>query len=202
MEGLSSHNPLIVILGLVTAAGVAGIAYLAYVALGRETREIRRGFGALFTLIGVFAVGGFVQLIWSDWAGFPAEHYTELFGVTTGLFSFLMVSAGVLMLAGYDLKPLSWPSALIGLMLLQGARAVLAFDLTRNPAMTFLIWLFAGIAGVGMVPFAYAPEGSRARRYLAVAGIVALLIMTIGAFVTGFNGFYGHIARVVEQKGG
>ncbi len=48
MTGLSSHNPLILILGLVAAAGVTDAVYLLYVARGKETPEIRKQFGALF----------------------------------------------------------------------------------------------------------------------------------------------------------
>jgi len=152
----------------------------------------------LFLVIGVFALGGFVQLIWSDWAGFPAGHYTELFGVTTGLFSFMLIVAGLLLLLGWDLRTLSWPSVVIGLFLLQGARAVLDFQLTRNPPLTAILWLSAGVASIGMLPFAYSQE--KTRRYLAYAGVVVLAIMALAAFLTGFKGFYGHIASIVQQQ--
>lgn len=198
---LSSHNPLIVILGLVTAAGLAGVAYLGlYVARGRDTLEVRRQFGAVFGIIGLSAVGGFAQLILTDWAGFPAGHYSELFGVSTGLFAFLLTTAGVLLLAGWDLKPLAWPSLAMGAFLIQGARAVLAFDLTRNPPMTFVLWLAAGLAAIGMLPFAYASEEQRRR--LAWLGVIVLGAMTIAAATTGVVGFYGHIEDIIAQAQG
>lgn len=95
---MSSHNPLVLILAWVTAAGVAGAVYLYYVAAGRETAELRKSFGALFFALGLFSLGGFVQLIWSDWAGFPAGHDSELFGTSTGLFSRMLVMTSVGML--------------------------------------------------------------------------------------------------------
>lgn len=198
MTALSSHNPLILILGLVTAAGVAGAVYLVYVAQGKETPELRRQFGALFFAIGLFSLGGFVQLVWSDWAGFPAGHYTELFGVTTGLFSFMLIMAGFYLFTGLDLRALAWPSALIGLFLLQGARAVLDFQLTRNPPVTFVLWLTAGLASIGMLPFTYARDDMR--RNLAYLGAIVLLVMALAAFITGVNGFYGHIAEVIREQ--
>ncbi len=198
MQALSSHNPLILILGLVAAAGLTGVVYLVYVARGQETPELRKQFGLLFLIIGVFALGGFVQLIWSDWAGFPAGHYTELFGVTTGLFSFMLIVAGLLLLLNMDLRALSWPSVVIGLFLLQGTRAVVDFQLTRNPPLTALLWLSAGVASIGMLPFSYSRENTR--RYLAYAGVVVLAVMTLAAFLTGFKGFYGHIASIVQQQ--
>ncbi len=132
-QALSSHNPLVLIPGVVTAAGVAGAVYLYFVATGREIPELRKSFGALFFALGLFSLGGFVQLIWSDWAGFPAGHDSELFGTSTGLFSLMLIMAGFFLYTGLDLRVLAWPAALMGLLLLQGARAVLDFQLTRNP---------------------------------------------------------------------
>ncbi|MEJ5247992.1 MAG: DUF981 domain-containing protein [Caldilinea sp.] len=198
MTGLSSHNPLILILGLVAAAGVTGAVYLLYVARGKETPEIRKQFGALFFIIGLFSLGGFVQLIWSDWAGFPAGHYTELFGVTTGLFAFMLLSAGFFLYTGLGLHALAWPSVLLGLYLIQGARAVLEFNLTRNPPMTFVLWLAAGLASIGILPYVYASESNRQK--LAYAGAVVLAVMALAAFVTGFFGFYGHIESVIRGQ--
>ncbi|WP_298984210.1 DUF981 domain-containing protein [Caldilinea sp.] len=198
MTGLSSHNPLILILGLVAAAGVTGAVYLLYVARGKETPEIRKQFGALFFIIGLFSLGGFVQLIWSDWAGFPAGHYTELFGVTTGLFAFMLLSAGFFLYTGLGLHALAWPSVLLGLYLIQGARAVLEFNLTRNPPMTFVLWLAAGLASIGILPYVYASESNRQK--LAYAGAVVLAVMALAAFITGFFGFYGHIESVIRGQ--
>ncbi|MDQ7030418.1 MAG: DUF981 domain-containing protein [Ardenticatenia bacterium] len=198
MTGLSSHNPLVFILGLVAAAGVAGATYLFYVAQDRETPELRRQFGLIFLAIGLFSLGGFVQLLWSDWAGFPAGHYTELFGVTTGLFSFMLIMAGILLLMGFGLRTLAWPAALFGLFLFQGARAVLDFQLTRNPTMTFVLWIAAGLASVGMLPYAYAKGPGR--RNLAYLGMAVLVVMALAAFLTGVNGFYGHIAEIAQKK--
>jgi len=198
MTGLSSHNPLILILGLVAAAGVTGAVYLLYVARGKETPEIRKQFGALFFIIGLFSLGGFVQLIWSDWAGFPAGHYTELFGMTTGLFAFMLLSAGFFLYTGLGLHALAWPSVLLGLYLIQGARAVLEFNLTRNPPMTFVLWLAAGLASIGILPYVYASESNRQK--LAYAGAVVLAVMALAAFITGFFGFYGHIESVIRGQ--
>ncbi|GAP62134.1 putative membrane protein [Ardenticatena maritima] len=195
MSTLSSHNPLILILALVTAAGAAGAAYLAYVAMGKETPEIRKQFGAIFFITGLFSLGGFAQLILTDWAGFPAGHYSELFGVTTGLFSFMLIIAGFLLYNNMSLTALAWPSAVIGLYLLQGARAVLDFDLTRRPTVTFILWLAAGLASIGMLPYAYANEENR--RKLAWLGVIVLVVMAAAAALTGVLGFYGHIEEVV-----
>lgn len=139
-----------------------------------------------------------MQLIWSDWAGFPAGHYTELFGVTTGLFAFMLLSAGFFLYTGLGLHALAWPSVLLGLYLIQGARAVLEFNLTRNPPMTFVLWLAAGLASIGILPYVYASESNRQK--LAYAGAVVLAVMALAAFITGFFGFYGHIESVIRGQ--
>jgi len=197
-QAVSSHNPLVLILGLVTAAGVAGAVYLYYVATGKETQELRRSFGALFFALGLFSLGGFVQLVWSDWAGFPAGHYSELFGTSTGLFSLMLIMAGFYLYTGLDLRMLAWPAAVLGLFLLQGARAVLDFKLTRSPSVTFVLWLSAGLASVGMLPYAYSQGGGR--RSLAYLGALVLAVMALAALITGVNAFYGHIAEVVREQ--
>lgn len=195
---MSSHNPLVFILALVTAAGIAGAAYLYYVASEKETAELRKSFGALFFALGLFSLGGFVQLIWSDWAGFPVGHYSELFGTSTGLFSLMVLLAGFYLYTGLDLRMMAWPAVFLGLFLLQGARAVLNFQLTRNPPVTFVLWLSAALASVGMLPFSY--SRGAARRTLAYLGALVLVVMALAALATGVQAFYGHIAEVVRQQ--
>lgn len=132
------------------------MVYLLKVARGKDSLELRREFGLIFLTAGNFTLGGLMQLIWTDWAtGRPVDHFTELFGVTSGLFAFVMTMAGLNFLMGFELKALAWPVLLVGLFLLQGARAVLDFELTLNPLMTFLLWFSAGLASIGMLPYAY-----------------------------------------------
>lgn len=194
---METYNPLVLVLALVAVAGASGVVYLLKVARGSDSPELRREFGLLFLAVGVFALGGFVQLLWTDWAGFPAGHFTELFGVTTGLFAFVMIMAGLNFLMGLSLRAIAWAAALVGLFLLQGSRAVLDFSLTRSPFLTFLLWLSAGLASIGMLPYAYL---EKQRQQLAYLGAAVLAIMTLAAFLTGINAFYDHIARVVGQS--
>lgn len=144
----------------------------------------------------VFALGGVAQLYWTNWVGRPMPQYTELFGVGTGLFAFMMIMAGFYLYQGLDLKALAWPSALLGLYLLQGARAALDFGLTRNPGLTALMWAAAGLASLGILPFAYARL--EARRTWAYLGALVLGLMGLAAFLTGIMAYYGHIAEAVK----
>ena len=196
---MGSYNPLVFVLGLVTAAGVSGVAYLLAVARGGDEKALGRLYGPLFFTLGVFSLGAVAQLYWTNWAGRPVPHYTELFGVATGLFAFMMVLAGFYLYQGLELKALAWPSAFLGLYLLQGARAVLDFGLTRNPPLTALMWGAAGLASLGILFYAYSrPE---ARRTWAYLGALVLALRALGAFLTGFMAYYGHIASAVGGGG-
>lgn len=105
---MGSYNPLVFVLGLVTAAGVSGVAYLLAVARGGDEKALGRLYGPLFFTLGVFALGAVAQLYWTDWAGRPVPQYTELFGVATGLFAFMMVLAGFYLYQGLELKALAF----------------------------------------------------------------------------------------------
>jgi putative membrane protein len=193
---VATYNPLVPILALVAAAGASGVAYLLKVARGKDSPELRREFGLLFLAVGVFTLGGFVQLLWTDWAGFPADHFTGLFGITSGLFAFLMIMAGLNFLLGLELRALAWPAVLIGLFLLQGGRAILDFDLTRNPFIASLLWFSAGLASLGLLLYAYVPAQ---RKLFAYLGAAVLALMSLVALWTGVNAFYGHIAEFVGR---
>lgn len=49
---MGSYNPLVFVLGLVTAAGVSGVAYLLAVARGGDEKALGRLYGPLFFTLG------------------------------------------------------------------------------------------------------------------------------------------------------
>ena len=55
---MGSYNPLVFVLGLVTAAGVTGVAYLLALARGGESRVLGREYGPIFVALGLFARRG------------------------------------------------------------------------------------------------------------------------------------------------
>jgi putative membrane protein len=72
----------------------------------------------------------------------------------------------------------------------------LVFDLTKSPTVTFVLWLAAGLASLGLLPFTYS-EGST-RQKLAYAGAAVLVVMSLAALATGVGGFFSHIASAVQ----
>ncbi len=200
-SAISPYNPLVVALILVTVGSIISAIYLFRETRGQHSPRDRKSFAWLFGLVGGFSLLISGEIFWANWAGFPAAQYTELFGVAITLYAMVMFSAAFVLYTDLDPRPFTWLTAVAGLILFQGARAVLDFDLTRAPRVTAGIWLSAGIAGILLLPTAYTKEASDARTYLLYAVIVFL---ALAAVLTGFMAFeahYGHIAEVVAEGG-
>lgn len=196
---ISPYNPLVVALILVSVGSIISAIYLLREARGEHADDDPRSFSWLFGLIGGFSLLVSGEIFWANWAGFPAAQYTELFGVAITLYAMVMLSAAFVLYTELDPRPFTWLTAVSGLVLFQGARAVLDFGLTRAPTITAGIWVSTGLAGVLLLPTAYSTEGSTSRTYLLYA-VVAFLVLA--AVLTGFmaiEAHYGHIAEVVAS---
>ncbi len=196
LSAISPYNPLVVALILVSVGSIISAIYLFREARDRHQSDDPQSFAWLFGLVGAFALLISGQLFWANWAGFPAQQYTELFGVAVTLYAMVMLSAAFVLYTELDPQPFTWLTAISGLVLLQGARAAYAFSLTRSPAATAGIWSSLGLAGLLLLPAAYVDADSDAREYILYP-IVALLVLAAG--LTGFmaiEAHYGHIAEV------
>lgn len=196
LSAISPYNPLVVALILVSVGSIIGAIYVFREARGTHQPDDHQSFAWLFGLIGGFALLISGQLFWANWAGFPAEQYTELFGVAVTLYAMVMLSAAFVLYTDLDPEPFAWLTAISGVVLLQGARAAFNFSLTRSPTMTAGIWSALGLAGLLLLPSAYAGETSAIRRYLL---FVVSLLLVIAAVLTGVmavEAHYGHIAEI------
>jgi putative membrane protein len=194
---ISPYNPLVVALILVTVGAAISAIYLFRESRGSHDPDDPQSFAWLFGLIGGFSLLVSGEIFWADWAGFPAAQYTELFGVAITLYAMVMLSAAFVLYTELDPRPFTWLTAVASLVLFQGARAVMDFGLTREPIVTAGIWGSCGIAGLLLLPAAYASEESAARTYLLYV-VVGFLV--VAAVLTGFmaiEAHYGHIAEVV-----
>lgn len=199
LSAISPYNPLVVALILVSAGSAIAAIYLVREARNTHKPDDTKSFAWLFGLIGGFALLISGQLFWANWAGFPAQQYTELFGVAITLYALVLFSAAFVLYTQIDPQPFTWLTALSGLVLLQGGRAAYTFSLTRSPPVTATIWAALGLAGILLLPTAYTTPDSTARTYL-LYGIVALLVLAAG--LTGFmaiEAHYGHIAEVAAS---
>lgn len=98
---------------------------------------------------------------------------------------------------GADLRPVSYFAAIGGLLMFQAVRAVLSFDLTRNPTVTAALYTFAGLAGLSFLPVTHAPEDHRAHRWARWVAAAFVVAMSLIALYLGFSSMYGHIESAV-----
>jgi len=163
----------------------------------KKKEGINKGFALAIGVIGAITLLTTFQHILTEWAGFPAPHYTELFSVTLAVFSILMLMGSFALYTGVDLRFVSYFAAIGGLVMFQAVRAVLSFDLTREPEVTAALYTFAGLAGLSLLSVTHIPETHRAHRWarwIAAAFIVAMSLIALGL---GLNAMYDHIASAV-----
>ena len=196
---ISPYNPLVVALILVAVGSIISAIYLLREARDSHGADDPKSFSWLFGLIGGFSLLISGEIFWANWAGFPAAQYTELFGVAVTLYAMVMLSAAFVLYTDIDARPFTWLTAISGLVLFQGARAVVDFGLTRAPTVTAGIWLSTGLAGVLLLPTAYVDDSADARTYLLYL-VVGLLVVAAG--LTGFMAIEAHYGHIAEVAGG
>lgn len=198
-NAITPYNPLVVALVLVAAGAALGALFLVREARDGHGPDDRQSFAWLFGLVGGVALLVSGEIFWANWAGFPASQYTELFGVAQTLYALVMLSAAFTVYHDIDVRPFAWVTAVAGVLLLQGARAILSFGLTLSPTVSAAIWLSAGLGALVLLPAAYADAESTARTalvYLAAALFVVLAAASLGM---GVEAHYGHIAEAVAN---
>jgi len=111
-----------------------------------------------------------------------------------------MLAAAFVIYTNLDPKPFTWPTAISGLIQLQGAHAIYSFGLAQVPLVATVLRLTAGLAEIGLLPIAYADPESNVRRYLIyiVAGL--LVIMALLSLGTALEAHYSHISEAVYSE--
>ncbi|MFB6073873.1 MAG: DUF981 domain-containing protein [Haloarculaceae archaeon] len=197
-SALSPYDPLTVSLILLAAGAIIATIYLYREARGRHEPEDHQSFAWMFGLIGGISLLISGEIMWANWAGFPAAQYTELFGVAQTLFAVVMLAAAFVLYTDLDVKPFTWLTAISGLVLLQGGRAIYSYGLTREPWASTGIWIATGIAAVLLLPASYAGEGTDARKYLLYATVVFLIVAAVLSGGMGIEAHFGHIAEAAS----
>lgn len=195
LSSISPYNPLTLALVFLAAGAVICAIYLLREARGTHDRDQRESFAWLLGLLGFFALLVSGELFWANWAGFPAGPFTELFGVANTLYAAVLLTGAFVLFKGIDPRPFTWLTAVSGLVLLQGARAIWTFQMTRDPRLAAGIWAGAGLASLLLLPAAYVNERSSARRVLLYAIVGLLILVALLAGITGLEAHYGHIAE-------
>ncbi|GGN23172.1 DUF981 family protein [Halarchaeum nitratireducens] len=196
-SAISPYNPLVVALVLLAAGATLSALFLFREARDSHPPSDRQSFAWLFGLVGAIALLVSGEIFWANWAGFPASQYTELFGVAQTLYAVVMLAAAFTIYHNLDPRPFAWMSAVCGLLLFQGARAIVSFDLTLSPAVSALIWVTAGLAAVVVLPASYAPTGSGTRRSLVYLGVLFAVVLAAASLGMGLEAHYSHIAEAM-----
>lgn len=198
-SAITPYDPLIVSLVILAIGGALGALFLLREVRGTHGPDDRGSFAWLFGLIGFISLLLSGELFWANWAGFPAQQYTELFGVAQTMFAVVMLAAAFVIYTDLDPKPFTWLTGISGLVQLQGANAIFAFGLTKSPIVATGIWLTAGLAEIGLLPAAYADPDSDARTYLVYLVAALLIVMAVLSLITAVGGHYSHIAEAASK---
>ena len=199
-SAISPYNPLVVALMLVAAGATLTALFLLREARGTHTPTDRKSFAWLFGLLGGIALLVSGEIFWANWAGFPASQYTELFGVAQTLYAVVMLAAAFSLYHEIDERPFAWVTAVSGLVLFQGAHAILSFKLTLSPSISAVIWVSAGLLAVVILPASYTPRGSVARRYLLYLAVLFAVVLAATSLGMGIEAHYSHIAEAMQSS--
>lgn len=194
-----TQNTLALDLLLVGAGGIIVAAYLLYgYRLIHKNPKMKatidKGFALAIGTIGAMSLILTFQLFFTSWEPFPVEHYTELYGITLGIYSLLMLVGAFTLYTGVDLRFVSYFAAIGGLLMFQAVRAVLSFNLSRNPVVTAALYAFAGLAGLSFLPVTHIPKTHRAHRWVRWVAAAFVVGMSLIALYLGFSSMYSHIA--------
>lgn len=193
ISAIQPYDPLTIALIFVAAGAVIGALYFWREARGTHGADDRKSFAWLFGLLGFFVLLITAELYWADWAGFPAEAYTELFGTAAVLYAAVLLTGAFVLYMDIDPKPFAWLTAISGAVLLQGANAINAFQLTKGPLESTALWASLGIAGILLLPAAYVDEDNVWRTYIAYLIVLLLLIAAAISGVMGIEAHFSHI---------
>jgi len=198
-SAISPYNPLVVALVLLAAGATLSALFLFREARGTHDPSDRQSFAWLFGLLGGIALLVSGEIFWANWAGFQASQYTELFGVAQTLYAVVMLSAAFTVFHDIDVRPFAWLTAVCGLLLFQGANAIAHFHLTLSWQVSALIWIAAGSLSVVLLPAAYTPRGSVARRSLLYLAALFAVVLAATSLGMGIEAHYGHIAEAIPK---
>jgi len=198
-DAISPYNPLVVALVLLAAGAALAALFLLREARDAHTPGGRESFAWLFGLVGVVGLLVSGEIFWANWAGFPAHQYTELFGVAQTLYAVVMLAAAVTLYHDTDPRPFGWLTAVSGVVLFEGARAVLAFGLTLQPLVAAAIWTGAGVTAVLVLVATYTPQNSDGRRYVLYAAALVAALVALAALAMGLEAHFGHIAEAMAS---
>jgi putative membrane protein len=166
-------------------AGLGLLAHYLYAGLDRgESRSYAAGFGAVGVLGLILGLG--MVFTWP----LPGS-YNIVFGEATVLFSLAFLAAGVALGLGWDLRPVTVYAFFAGLYAVIGGARIISLGLTKEPLLSGLGFILAGLMGVLAAPAWRLLQTRAIFRRLAALALLAVAVLW---GVTFYNALWGHLA--------
>jgi putative membrane protein len=166
---------------------VAGSALLAYYMWRGIDEQDQRPYAAAFFGVGLLALITGLHLSF-NWP-LPGS-YNVGYGDTTTLFGIVFLSTALALWNGWNLTPVAIYSFFAGLDAIIVGLRIFSLQLTKEPLISAVGFILAGLGGVGAAPFFLWFRDNRTVRLLGV-----LLLLATAAIwgVTFYGSLWGHL---------
>lgn len=180
-----SQNPLA--LGLmIVAIGAITFAYYLY----KNSKKEEQSFGIIFLVLGLIATGFGFNLYLTQ--PIPA-HYIEIYGVGYFVFALLTIVGGVTMIFGWDKTPAQFLGIVCGIILLNSARTIFFYHLSKSPIGTTALFSFAGLGSMAY----YIYNKGKLPKWVIIGLFVACGLL---ALYSGLSAQFGHVGSMLAPK--
>ncbi|MBS3158981.1 DUF981 family protein [Candidatus Woesearchaeota archaeon] len=193
-----AYNPLAFSLMLVSMGALIFSAYF-YLLTGRKlSQDQEKAFGSIFIILGVIAgIFGFSIYFYET---LPAQ-YIEIYALGLLIFAMLQIALGLSMAFGWDKVPASYLAAVCGIALLNSARTVYSFSLSKSPSATTALFGVSGLGCLGVALLSYL-GAKKMPRWLAFLVLSAFVIVGLLALYSGVSAQYGHVSSALAKTAG
>lgn len=175
-------------LTLIMITLLAGLGLLAHYLYAGMSGEDERSYAAGFGIVGVVGLILGLHMVFT-WP-LPGS-YNIIFGEVTVLLGSVFLAAGVALGAGWSLQPVTIYAFFAGLYAVIGGARMISLGLTREPLLSGLGFILAGLAGLLSAPAFRLLQANVTLRRLAALALLAIAILWGITFV---NALWGHLA--------
>ena len=171
---------------------IAGTVLLAYYIWKGMDESDQRPYAAAFFVVGALGIITGLQLSFT-WP-LPGS-YNIAFGDTSTLFGFVFLGTAVALGMGWNLIPVSIYAFFAGAESILVGFVILSQNLTKEPVLSALGFILAGLGGVSAFPYFTWFKGNKTVR------LIGVLVLVVGALlwaVTFYGALNGHMASFAK----
>ena len=166
---------------------VAGTALLAYYIYKGMDAKDQRPYAAGFGIVGLLGVilGLTLTFTWP----LPGS-YNVGYGETTTLFGAVFLATGIALSQGWDLLPVAIYSFFAGVDAVIVGIRIVSLGLTKEPLISGVGFVMAGLGGVFAVPFLTWFKGNKVLRTLSALVVLATALIWAATF---YGSLWAHL---------